>query len=217
MVPVRATVVVGLVAAACSGKPKPDPGNIAAPGTGDGCVTAIDKLFGVMARAGRPADPGLRDGAIEDCRTRPDDPLLACINAAPDDAAVHQCMTAPRGEPRDELERAVTALRTYFFVHETFTEQNVPLTPAAACCTFPNQRCPAEAAPDRILTEILELDLTAERRFQYRFQSASMKAVIEAVGDLDCDGTTVTYRRELEWRDDGNMHITVTDPPAGSD
>lgn len=33
----------------------------------------------------------------------------------------------------------------------------------------------------------------------------------------DCDGKTITYRRELEMRSDGNMHITVVDPPNSDD
>src|SRR5688572_925481 len=117
MVHVRGAVVVAsaavLAGAGCSGgasrePAKPDPGNVAARGADDGCERAVDKLFAVIERAGRSIDPGLRDGAIEDCRKRAGDPLFACINAAPDDAAVHQCMTAPKGEPYDDLERAVT-------------------------------------------------------------------------------------------------------------
>ena len=98
------------------------------------------------------------------------------------------------------------------------TSQRVDaLTPAKPCCQFPTKKCPPEPKPNESLTEILELDLSKERAFQYRFESTGHKAVIEAVGARDCDGKTITFRRELEWRSDGNMHITVQDPPAGSD
>ncbi len=93
---------------------------------------------------------------------------------------------APKGEPVDQLEEMTQNLQTYFFVHETFTDQKHGLVPAKACCEFPTKKCPPETTPNG-------------------FESTSKKAIIEAVGDLDCDGKTVTYRREL------------LDPPGGSD
>jgi hypothetical protein len=123
----------------------------------------------------------------------------------------------PKGEPGDGLDQAAENLRTYFFVHETFTDQKVALTPAKPCCQFPTKKCPPETAPNEVLTDILKLDLSKEHAFQYRFESTARKAVVEAIGDRDCDGKTVTYRREVEQRDDGNMHITVIDPPESDD
>jgi hypothetical protein len=222
----RAVLVVSLLgsigscksggSAGTASPPKAD--GSAAP-AGDRCTVAVDKLFAMMKRKGfDDDDPSRRMRAIEGCRAHPEDPTLACLLGAKDDAAVEACVTpAPKGEPQDQLEQMTQSLRTYFYVHETFTDQNVALTPAKPCCQFPNKKCPPEAAPNEILTNILELDLSKEREFQYRFESTDKKAVIEAVGDRDCDGKTVTYRRELEWRADGNMHITVLDPPEGSD
>jgi hypothetical protein len=218
----RSIAMAAALAAACSGASRGGETPVSAPPSSssaagsDACESAVDKLFGLLARRGAAPDPGLRDGAVADCRTRPDDPIFACVNGAADDAAVEACMTAPKGEPFDELARVVENLRTYFFVHETFTVERVPLTPAQACCRFPDQRCPSQA-PDPILTDLLELDLSTPRRFQYGYESTGTKAVIEAVGDRDCDGVTVTYRREVEHRADGNMHITVIDPPARED
>lgn len=225
----RSVLVVSLLGSACSsksggtatsppptGQPQAGPGN-AAP-AGDRCVTATDKLLGMLKRKGQRDDPNRRDRAIEVCRQQPDNSLVACVLEAKDDAAVERCLTpAPRGEPFDQLAEMTRNLRTYHFVHETFTDQNVPLTPATPCCQFPTKKCPPETAPNEIWTGMLKLDLSKERAFQYRFESSGDKAVIEAVGDRDCDGKTVTYRREVEWRADGNMHITVIDPPEGSD
>ena len=201
-----------------SGAPPQAGGGSAAP-AGDPCTTAVDKLFAMLKRKGfEEADPSQRAGAIEGCRKNPNDPRVACVAAAQDDAALERCMTpAPKGEPLDQLAQMTENLRTYFFVHETFTDEKIGLTPAKPCCQFPTKKCPPETAPNEILTQVLKLDLSKEREFQYRFESTSQKAVIEAVGDRDCDGKTVTYRRELEWRADGNMHITVLDPPEGSD
>ena len=187
--------------------------------TGDRCATAIDKLFGLAKRIGREIGPEHRAGAIEECRQRPaDDPTITCLVAATTDDDIHACMKPkPKGEPGDQLDAATEQLRTYYFIHETFTAEKVPLTPAKACCQFPTRKCPPETNPNAILKDILKLDLSTERAFQYRFESDGNKAIIEAVGDRDCDGKSVTYRRELEYRSDGNMHITVTDPPAADD
>lgn len=218
----RSVLVVLLLGAACSSKSggtatkSPSP---AQPTTAnEPCAAAVDKVFALLKRRGDEPDPSQRGAAIGECRKNPNDPVVACVLAANDDAALERCMTpAPKGEPLDQLAQMTENLRTYFFVHETFTDQKVALTPAKPCCQYPTKKCPPETAPNEILTGILELDLSTEREFQYRFESSGKKAVIEAVGDRDCDGKTVTYRRELEHRADGNMHITVLDPPAGSD
>lgn len=200
------------------GAQPPQAGGGSAAPANDPCPVVVDKLFAFSKRKGFEGDATQRARAIEGCRASLDDPAVACVLAAKDDAAIEACLTpAPKGEPLDQLEQMTQELRTYFFVHETFTDQNIGLTPAKPCCQFPNKKCPPEAAPNEILTQVLKLDLSQERDFQYRFESTSKKAVIEAVGDRDCDGKTVTYRRELEWRADGNMHITVLDPPEGSD
>jgi hypothetical protein len=209
------------VAAGCS-EPAKKTTTTAKPGAGsaDGCDAAIDKVFAAAARRGATVDDGSRSEAIEECRKNPDHRMVKCLKAAKDDADVEGCFAPPgpqKGEPYEQLHAMTESLRTYFFVHETFTDQKVALTPAQACCKFPTKKCPPEKQPNYILSDVLQLDLSKEREFQYRFESTSKKAVIEAVGDRDCDGNTVTYRRELEWRSDGNMHITVIDPKEGAD
>lgn len=219
------SAVLALLLAACSSpatdKPAARPGSTAAPvdnktAEADSCATAVDKLFAMLAPRGFTPEPGQRDGAIDECRKNPSDPTIKCINDAKDEAAIEACMNAPKGEPIDQLDAMVEKLRTLFFVHETFANKQVPLTPAKACCSFPTKHCPPEKTPDEFWA-VLELDLTTGRDFQYRLEATDKKAVLTAIGDRDCDGRTVTYRRELEWRSDGNMHITVDDPPAGSD
>ena len=200
-------------------KPTPPVSHSAPAVTSDRCTVAIDKLWDLAKHMGRELGAEQRTATIEECRTRPaDDPTITCLNAAKDDDAIHVCMQPkPKGEPGDQLDAAVEKLRTYFFIHETFTLQKIALTPSKPCCQFPTKKCPPETKPNEYLRDIVGLDLSTERTFQYRFESDGNKAVLEAVGDRDCDGKTVTHRRELEFRDDGNMHITVVDPPAETD
>ncbi len=221
----RLAVVVSTLGCGCSDKPaapaKPTAKPTARLGTAaadDRCVTAVDKVFTLLKRKGHETDPRQQAGAVEQCRRTPNDPTVACLLTATDDPAVERCMSpASKPEPVGQLAQMTENLQTYFFVHETFTDQKLGLVPAIPCCQFPTKKCPPQPAPDAIWTDVLKLDLTKDRDFQYRFESSSTKAVLEAVGDRDCDGKAVTYRRELERRADGNMHITVLDPPAGSD
>jgi hypothetical protein len=205
-------LLIAIVLVGCSG-PASTPARPPSNQAKDDCTIAVDKVYATLARHGAHTDPGARQSAIDDCRKSPGDPSVACVVAAADDAAIQKCITpAPKGEPGDQLDVAVQQLRTYFFVNETFTDQNIALTPATPCCQFPSKKCPADSAPPAFLVDVLELDFTKERAFQYRFESTSRKAVIEAVGDRACSGKLVTYRRELELRNDGNMHITIDDP-----
>ena len=53
--------------------------------------------------------------------------------------------------------------------------------------------------------------------FTYHYTSADPKvASAQAVGDLDCDGTLITYNLELGTTD-GNPNATITEPPPNSD
>jgi hypothetical protein len=226
MRPVLVVLLVGAAGAACSDKSggatkPPPPGQTGSGGAAvnERCKTAVDKLFALLKRQGYNPRPAQWNDAVDGCTANPDDPAVACILAAGDDAALERCVKPEeeKNDPLDPLVQATQNLRTYFFVHETFTDQKIALTPATPCCQFPTKKCPPETAPNEYLTDILQLDLSKEREFQYRFESTGRKAVIEAVVDRDCDGTAVTYRRELEWRADGNMHITVLNPPDGSD
>jgi hypothetical protein len=212
----RWLIAIALVGCSGGSTAKPQsPSNTAT----DNCAVAVNKVFAMFAREGRgDPEPGAKERVIEECRKTPNDPLASCVVAAADDAAINKCMMPkPKGEPGDQLDAATLQLRTYFFIHETFTDEKIALTPAQPCCQFPSKKCPPETAPPEYLVNVLGLDFTKERAFQYRFESTGRKAVIEAIGDRDCDGKTVRYRRELEQRDDGNMHITIDDPKPDAD
>src|SRR5687767_10484207 len=124
----RLVAVLLLVACSSPSKKTPAPQNAAGP---DACTTAVDKLFGLITRKGGEIEPGQREATIEDCRARPGDTTVTCVNAAKDDAEIEACMKPrQKGEPVDQLDAATQQLRTYFFVHETFTDVKVALTPA---------------------------------------------------------------------------------------
>jgi hypothetical protein len=210
-----------LLFAACSGsstRPAP-PQQVT---KADPCEAAVDKLIAAAKRrSGHELGPDQREAAIEECRQAPESErtYVSCINSAGDDDAIAACMEPPppKGEPAVELARLVQQLRTLYFIHEKFPTGSVALTPSQPCCSFPNKKCSSAGQWTDPMWKLLEFDLKQEHDYQYRYEATDNKAIIEAIGDPRCDGKTLTYRREMEFRDDGNMHITVLDPPAGSD
>jgi hypothetical protein len=68
------------------------------------------------------------------------------------------------------------------------------LTPAAGCCAGPDHMCAADAAAWQAPAwASLDFSIDEAHRFQYELESSAAGFTARAVGDLDCDGTTVTY------------------------
>jgi Domain of unknown function (DUF4190) len=94
-----------------------------------------------------------------------------------------------------------------------------PRIPKAGCCTFPTGRCettPMDWRDDPIWLE-LEYRGVSRSYFQYAYESDGKSFVVRAFGDLDCDGTEVTW--ELRGRMvDGELQVDpVVAPPPNTD
>jgi hypothetical protein len=101
-----------------------------------------------------------------------------------------------------------------------FPVATIPLTPAKSCCEQNHgdkRRCapnPADWSGD---WRKLELALEEPHLFQYSYESTDGKTfVAKAVGDLDCDGTAVTYEARGVIVD-GIPRVEFTEPPPNSD
>ena len=70
-------------------------------------------------------------------------------------------------------------------------------TPAGSCCSGADQKCPASQdwGTDPVWQKV-HYAVTEPGYFQYAYEGAAdgKSAVLSATGDLDCDGTPVTYR-----------------------
>lgn len=112
---------------------------------------------------------------------------------------------------------------TQMFVTESrFPATEAPLTPATACCAQNaggKRRCAATPS-DWAAPAWRELDFAPDRDhdFQYAYKPdpGGQGFHAYAVGDLDCDGTFVTYELRGEVKS-GTPVIQVTEPPAGAD
>jgi hypothetical protein len=107
--------------------------------------------------------------------------------------------------------------RAAFAETGSFPSGAVPPTPATPCCEGPGNRCPVE--PDAWRGPIWEaflFEVVEPHRFQYAYTSDGKTYTVTAVGDLDCDGTTVQYELRGSVGDDG-MPTSDLVRPTGAD
>lgn len=188
------------------------------PSSQDKCTVAVDKLAPVLAREFKKTLlPEERKEAIEECHKGNPEAVgvVDCIVKADSDPEIIACLEDDRPkkrltEPHQDLDKLVDNLRVYHISHEVLLEGNAALTPAQECCKYPDGKCPAGSWSGDPW-KLLNFDDTKARVFQYRFEGTRKKVVIEAIADRDCDGIPIKFRRELELRDDGKLHITVDD------
>jgi hypothetical protein len=104
-------------------------------------------------------------------------------------------------------------LKVSYMTNETFPVGKAELTPPEDCCKGPNHKCPiSEAAWSADVWKALEFSVDQEHMFRYSYESDGKTATATAVGDLDCDGTSITYKLEMSGGPDGaTMNIV---PPA---
>jgi hypothetical protein len=86
-------------------------------------------------------------------------------------------------------------------------------TPAKGCCGQPGDRCVPDAAAWAAATwKALGFSVDEGHLYQYRVQSTGKgpkaKLVVEARGDLDCDGKFSSYKREVTVDGQGTASIS---------
>jgi hypothetical protein len=90
------------------------------------------------------------------------------------------------------------------------------LMPRSPCCQGPDHHCPANPgawAADEAW-RVLDFQIDEPSLFQYSYRSSDGKTfTAEAIGDLDCDGSTITFRLEGSIIH-GEPVVTLTEPPA---
>jgi hypothetical protein len=208
-----ATAIATLTMAACS--------------KGDDCAKFWDKASPVMRRMtpkGTPA--GAKDKFLKDCRAsdkQKTDPTFKCVIAASNEAAVQDCMGKAFGDYMSKAKTAEAQLhltrigknaKVVVDVNGSLPVGKAGPTPAEACCKGQGGKC--APSPDWATNPVWDaLDLVIEdfTRFQYSYESADGKtATATAVGDTDCDGTTVTYTLQLTVGTTGVLETKLVEP-----
>lgn len=99
-----------------------------------------------------------------------------------------------------------------------FSQATAALTPAAKCCDGAGKKCPSVAANWAVSGwQALDFQVDEPHLFQYQYTpSSSTAATALAVGDLDCDGTNITYTLTLN-APGGNAQTNIIEPPPNTD
>jgi len=93
-----------------------------------------------------------------------------------------------------QLDSIAKQSKKYFYAHDNrFPAMKIGPTPAAPCCTQPDQKCRPDAA-DWAGTDWDQLQFRIEEpfRFQYSYESDGTTFTATATADLDCDQQTMT-------------------------
>jgi type II secretory pathway pseudopilin PulG len=119
-----------------------------------------------------------------------------------------------------QLDRIGKNAKRVYVETSAFPKGSAPLTPPAPCCGQPNNRCPASPAlyaADPVW-QALDFQIDEPTLYQYSYSASpdGTSFIAKAVGDLDCDGTFITY--ELRGTTaNGYPSVTLIEPPPNAD
>jgi hypothetical protein len=115
-----------------------------------------------------------------------------------------------------ELNRLSANAKKIYAETGAFPKGMAPLTPATTCCVGPKGRCVWSDA-DKAQPVWQALDFVQEPGlFQYSYASDGTSFNATAVGDLDCDGTMITYTLSGTI-ENGAPKTMLTEPAPNSD
>ena len=104
--------------------------------------------------------------------------------------------------------------RRAFIETGAFVVGRAELTPDTPCCQGPNHRCvssPATWSTSTVWT-LLDFQIDEPALFRYSYDSDGRTFRATAVGDLDCDGETITFTAQGE-NVNGEPVVTLTEEP----
>jgi hypothetical protein len=101
-----------------------------------------------------------------------------------------------------------------------FPSGSAPLTPPEPCCGKSNNHCPAvpELYAANPAWKALDFEVDEPSLFQYSYSGSpdGQSFIAKAVGDLDCDGTFITYELRGVVMN-GNPTVKLIEPPPNAD
>ena len=202
----------------------------------DDCQRFVDKskslLEGMAKGAGKELKSSDMDQLVEQCRKQhgkpgnKDDAMMKCVLDAKDDAAVAECWGAAFGdyktktkmiEAKLQLNKLGKTLKTAFVTNAEFPKGKTGPTPAEDCCKGQGGTCAVtDAWTKDPVWQALDFQIDEPARFRYTYESDGKTATATAIGDLDCDGTAITYTLSAT-APDGNPTVQLGEPPPDAD
>ncbi len=153
-----------------------------------------------------------------------------CVLAAKDEATLDRCNPAPTA-PDEPPAASTTAdaelnldaikkgLKAYFIENAAFPEGAAGPIPTSPCCESgrPDRKCQAALAAWRGTPETptvwdqVQFEIDAPQAFRYAYEGSAEHVTVTATGDLDCDGTEITFTLTAE-ANAGAPIFTLTRP-----
>lgn len=148
--------------------------------------------------------------------------VIGVVAAISIPAYVDSMKVTKRTDAEVQLQKIGRRAVEEYTVNATFPQTSAPLTPSIDCCTqnaSGRRKCAAAPADwDAPAWRALDFTIDNESYYQYSYEplDGGTAFVARAVGDLDCDGTTVTW--ELRGQVVNGMPRTeLIKPPLSSD
>ena len=114
-----------------------------------------------------------------------------------------------------QLNKIMKNSKVYFNTNSSFVTSNGAPLPAA-CCACPNKFAVSTAWPGDAGWSALDFQIDEPNLFTYTYTGGTTTASATAQGDLDCDGTHITYSLALT-SPGGAPAAVITEPPPNSD
>lgn len=211
-------VVVALTALGCGGK-------------GDECQQFMDKSTPIIeGMLGKKATDAEKKKLLDECRTPRSgkrDPVIDCVVKASGEAAVRDCYgdafksyqnASKKTEAQLMLNRLGKNAKVAFITNATFPVGKAGPTPAEDCCKGEGGKCAVtQGWSSDPVWSALEFQIDEPHLFRYSYESDGKTVTATAIGDLDCDGTPITYRLEMTAGQDGNPTMNIVPPAPNTD
>jgi prepilin-type N-terminal cleavage/methylation domain-containing protein len=87
------------------------------------------------------------------------------------------------------------------------------------CCGGPNNHCDVDLSPGGFGAQPwkdLDFQIEEPNLFLYTYEGAATSFTATAIGDLDCDGSTITYTLTGA-ANGGNPSVILSEPPPNTD
>jgi type II secretory pathway pseudopilin PulG len=143
--------------------------------------------------------------------------VMGVLSAVAIPAFMDYMKKSKKSEASLQLNKLAKNLKRYVNVNGELPKGDAPLTPAEGCCGGPKGKCGVDPRDwQQPIWQMLDFQIDAPNLFQYRYHSDGKTAVVEAVGDLDCDTNMITYRLDVT-SSNGSPTAILTEPAPNTD
>jgi type IV pilus assembly protein PilA len=117
-----------------------------------------------------------------------------------------------------QLNKIAKNNKTYFIANANFVTTDGVIEPGAAggACSATGGKFPTVDWSSLAGWKDLDFQIDEPNLFSYVYTSGTTTASADAIGDLDCDGKTITYSLFMTALN-GNPAGVITEPPPNSD